>query len=495
MTTPETRPAAGRLEGRIVLPALVLWVLLVRLPAFDPSLGDADEALFLLIGGDWDRGVPPYAGIWDVKPPGLFALFALVRLGFTPGIMAARALTALAVLATTLGLWHIARRHLAGRWTPLVAALAYPPATMILSGLRSVPELLMAPFLVAAIGLALDMGRAPLRRAALAGLACGAAVMIKQTAAFESLLAFALVAAATRRGAALFAAAALLPAAALLALLRLEGEPLALALTPFTAAAGRVGDDGISLGAGLVNFLAALKPLLPLVILSAMLWPERRALAAAPDRRAIRIVLAWLVLAAAAVVLMHASYPHYLIPLLPPLVLASAAALNLLAAKAGPRAGTALALGTAVLVAYPVLWWHEVERPGRFSADLARAVAARLGEAGLRPGESIYVADQDPAIYLLTGAAVPTRFALPFHLMCDVPLPAVDPAAEIARILASRPRFVVISHTRREMVCQHADRTALVDAALGRDYRPLARVEAAGGAADLYCRSDDCPGG
>src|ERR1051326_1935176 len=93
--------------------ALAFWVTAVRYRSFDLGVSDADESLFILIGQAWLHGQLPYVAIWDVKPPGLFLLFALAQFVVGPGILAARVLTAAAVFAGSLALYRFSRRHLA----------------------------------------------------------------------------------------------------------------------------------------------------------------------------------------------------------------------------------------------------------------------------------------------------------------------------------------------------------------------------------------------
>jgi hypothetical protein len=78
---------------------LALWVIGVRYRSFDLGVSEPDESLFILIGQAWLSGHLPYVAIWDVKPPGLFLIFAIAQWLVGPGILAARLLTAFAVFA------------------------------------------------------------------------------------------------------------------------------------------------------------------------------------------------------------------------------------------------------------------------------------------------------------------------------------------------------------------------------------------------------------
>lgn len=477
------------------LGGLALWVLLVRAPSFNLAVGDTDEAFYLLVGGAWDHGHLPYAAIWDVKPPGLFALFAAIRLLFAPGFLAARAATALAVFAASWLLYRFARKHLPGApaWLAVAAAILYAAYSTVFFGMDTSPELLLAPFVIAGMSVALAGPEQGPRAAATAGVLFGCAMLIKQSAVFEGALALYLVAVGRGwrdgwRNAAAFVAAAALPSACYLLYAVAAGMPLLVALTPFVAPLFRLNGDGISFGGGLVRFLPMLKPALLLVAAVLLLWTERAVVAREPGARAIRRVALWLGVSAAGIVAMRAMYAHYFLPLLPPLILLSLVALGVLARKAQRHRRAILATALIGLAAYPLAWYFLVEAPAARPGRLATEAAEFLKERGLTPGGSLYVVDSDPAIYLLTGAALPTRYPFPQHLTCDFHLPGVDAAAEIRRIMAEAPRFVVISHFRKWMVCERPERLAIVDAALTKFYRRAATLADDGEVIDIYRR-------
>ncbi len=182
---------------------LALWVALVRSPTFDLRSSHPDEALFLLIGDRWLHGLLPYVEIWDVKPPGLFALFALAQGIVRPGVLAARILGAVAVFASCCALHAFSRHHLGHRSIGIAAAAIYPAYSLILYGSRTCPELLFTPFVITGLDLALSQWKRRQAcdppKAIIAGLLFGLAVIIKQSAVFDAGLAAGLVAFASRR--------------------------------------------------------------------------------------------------------------------------------------------------------------------------------------------------------------------------------------------------------------------------------------------------------
>jgi hypothetical protein len=81
------------------------------------------------------------------------------------------------------------------------------------------------------------------------------------------------------------------------------------------------------------------------------------------------------------------------------------------------------------------------------TSDLDDAAAA------IRPhidaNHCLYVYEGDSALYRATQSCLPTRFAFPAHLSTRFEEHAlgIDPAAEVARIMASRPGAVVIDES------------------------------------------------
>ncbi len=73
---------------------------------------------------------------------------------------------------------------------------------------------------------------------------------------------------------------------------------------------------------------------------------------------------------------------------------------------------------------------------------MARVAAA----ARVEHGGCIYVYDSYPALYMLTGSCLPTRWAFPGHLATNDENSAslgVDPVLEVARIMRSGPEAIV----------------------------------------------------
>src|SRR5436190_16333181 len=91
---------------------LLSWVLLMRAPTFLVSAVDWDESLYVLIASQWLSGHPPYTTVFEIKPIGIFAIFAAALGAFGESIASIRLLTVIVVCLTSVVMLLIARRML-----------------------------------------------------------------------------------------------------------------------------------------------------------------------------------------------------------------------------------------------------------------------------------------------------------------------------------------------------------------------------------------------
>lgn len=274
-------PALGRGVEWVIASALTLaWAALFRGPFVHTVAIDGDEALFLMIGRAWAGGHAPYTVIWDLKPPGLYLIYAAVWRLFGDNLIGPKIASLLAVAATGLALYAFAARALRSRTTGVVALILYAPTTLVLGGLASNPNLMMSSFIAWAAVAAFASSQGPHRRRAVAralvaGLLVGCAGMVKQTAAFEAAYLLVVLAWGERgrgvRVAAFVAACAVVPAAFALWFAR-QGLFAPLMQAAVFSASQRLGGDGVRFSAGPLRLLAMLKPVIPLVLGTALLW-------------------------------------------------------------------------------------------------------------------------------------------------------------------------------------------------------------------------------
>lgn len=453
---------AHSLARALALPmALLAVTLAVRALSFRFSVIDTDEGLYLLQAREWLLGGWPYVAVWDMHPVGGPALFAAAWTLFGKSIMTVRLLASLCVAATAWLAWRTVREMQGPRLVAGAASLLYIAHSVILGGLASNTEILFAPFVSGAMLLAARAAARPAeaprwRDLALMGLLLGYALAIKPVVTPIGCLAFALLvgpawlagAHGWRRVAAMaasYAALCLLPTALFALAYALHGQFQAFLYGSFLAPLAYAGAPP---AAGVVwerisDSLLELLWLLPLA--AAPLWGLRRASLANPAAQLVLVALAWLVAAVLAVAGPGMYFNHYFVILLAPLSILAAVGAWRLAWLLRPGLAVPVFLGLVGAVALHA--WASDTLPrlaNRIDPDPPRQVAEIIRQQ-IRRGEPIFVANYHAAVYVMSGAGVPTRFAFPAHLTCGFDkVTGVDADAEVNRILASRPRIIVV---------------------------------------------------
>ncbi len=478
------RPGAGVSAGwrravvALAVPAAMLLAAFgFRAMALLQAVIDTDEGLYLVQAQAWLRGDWPLIAVWDMHPVGAPAMIALSLLAFGESVGAVRLLGILCVAATGWALFGLVRAAGGGRGLGIGAGLLYIAETVQLRGLATNTEILFAPFVSAAMAVAAGAAARALRDTAPAaprwrellamGALVGTAVAIKQVVALEGCLAFALLTfPALRRGAlpvrrflgmaAAYAVLCALPTA-LFALAYwwrggLEVFLDSLFVAPFRYSMGRLGP-----WEALQPISTALATLLWPVLLAGIgvaNWVRRRdreaasAPAAAPEALLARIGLLWFATGTLAIAGPGYFYPHYFLIWLPSLSVLGALGAASLARLARPRLVPAAFAGILGVTAADA--WRSDAAPrldrgiGIWQPDPVQEVAEAV-ELRARPGEPVFVVNYHPVVYFLARAGLPTRFVFPAHLSGDFDeVSDIDTDAELSRVLASRPRLVVV---------------------------------------------------
>ena len=461
---------------------------------------DTDEGLYLVQAQAWLRGDWPLISVWDMHPVGAPAMIALSLLAFGESVGAVRLLGILCVAATGWALFGLVRAAGGGRGLGIGAGLLYIAETTQLRGLATNTEILFAPFIAAAMAVAMGAAARTLRETAAAprwrelsaaGLLVGAALAIKQVVGLEGCLVFALLAfPALWRGslpmgrflgmAAAYALLCGLPTAlfALAYWLRggLEVFLDTLLVAPFRYSLGRLGP-----WEALQPISTALASLLWPVLLAGIgvaNWCRRRVPApsgigdAAPEVLLARVGLLWFVTGTIAIAGPGYFYPHYFLIWLPSLSVLGALGAASLARMARPRLMPAVFAGILGVTAADA--WRSDAAPrldrgiGMWQPDPVQEVAEAV-ERRARPGEPVFIVNYHPVVYFLARAGLPTRFVFPAHLSGDFDeVSDIDTDAELSRVLASRPRLVVVDRGWWPQLRPRAATT--VTAALQTDY-------------------------
>jgi hypothetical protein len=210
------------------------------------------------------------------------------------------------------------------------------------------------------------------------------------------------------------------------------------------------------LAAQMAGLLAIGALLAPLLLFAALSW----------RRDAAQFPFLWLG-AAIMGVLLFGSFlsPHYGMPVLVPACIAAA-----------PFLAKHRLVGSATLAIGAIAGQLGIAH-GEFLKG-GRAQALALARAAQPTHGCIYVYDGYPALYMLTQSCLPTRWPFPGHLnTLDEASPkalGIDPTAEVARILATRPEVIVDDAPAYAL--GNPQTRALVEAALARDYHLAADI-------------------
>jgi hypothetical protein len=424
---------------RLVL-LLLLMATLARAQTFGNPVIEFDEQFYRLIGERMLHGAVPFIDIWDRKPIGLFLLYALAAAVGGEHALSYQ-LMALVFVVGTAWLVHAMARPLCATWRgPLIVAALSILWLNLLQGEGGQASVLTAwPVCGAAFLLLRQIeGTAPrahlARDGALAMLLIGLAAQIKYTVLLEGLyFGLVLLGLGWWRGLHL----------ARLALLGMLWAALAVLPTAIAwGAYASIGHGETWLFANITSiFLRTPMPLpdllgelaggiatiLLLLIAAALGWLRMRG--RGPVQRFIGL---WALVAFASMVLMRSFSPHYFIPLIPPLAILAAPALDVMRRFAIGLTALAAIVGQ-ILMGFFI--WSKGDR------ETVDHMVAAIGPAP----RCIFVLDGFPALYSETRACLPGRYLFPGHLngIMEATSLGVDPVAEVERIMATRPDAVI----------------------------------------------------
>ncbi|MCR0981093.1 glycosyltransferase family 39 protein [Roseomonas populi] len=472
--------AGGAWRDPLAALALLVLAFLARGFFLGNPVIEGDEQFYLLVGDRMLGGALPYRDIWDRKPVGLFLIYAAIRSLGGEGVLQYQLVATVFAAATAFLIFRIGA-EVASRRGGFLAGAAYLLWLGAFGGEGGQAPVFYNPLVAAAAWLVLRAVAHPgtrLRLAALgaaAMLAAGLAMQVKYTAVFEgAFLGLALLWAAWRARAGLaflsvaalaWVACALLPTAAALAAYAAMGEAQAFVFANFLSILRR---NTAALGSPLPRLATMAGLLLPLVLCAVLGLRQGWRAAEEPERRAVRIIAGWAAAALLGVLLFGTFYIHYALPLLPALLVAAAPLLGRPGARVWkvPAAQALLALGVAATSVQAALHLR-ARGDGSQVRELASAV---------RPGAALYVFDGEPVLYLLTRSPLPTRYVFPTHLndLREAGGIGVDPVAELRRVLADRPDYIVTTDgTRGRMNPVSQD---VLRQALAADYREVRSV-------------------
>jgi hypothetical protein len=439
--------------------------------------------------GQW-----PFVAIWDRKPFGLFLVYAIIRLFGGTGIVQYQIAATGCALATAWIIARILRRDVSapGAWAAGVVYLLYCCLTggdggqsPIFYNLPVAAAALLIRGIADAPG---EFGAACRRRAALAMLLIGVAMQIKYSVVFEGVFfGLYLIVRAHRGGmrppaiaahASLWCALALVPTGAVALLYWRLGAWHDFVFANFESIFLRPGERA-DLPARLWKIAVRVAPLV-----AAALWSWKADRDASAGRR---FVLMWGAAAVAGFLVFGTYSDHYALPLFVPLAVASAPILDGIADPQRRRARAAAAIAILLIGAIGGGSTIAHNRRSRGTGGGVAALAQRIGD---RPSGCLFVFSGDPILYHVTRSCLPTRYIFPTFLTerRDTPTLGVDYRAELARVIAGRPRFIV----SRATVPKEAEPETwrMMQAALDQHYRLVLTARDGRAVALLYERKD-----
>jgi hypothetical protein len=475
----------------IAAATLFAAVFATRAIFFGDPLVDFDEQLYSFIGWRMTLGDLPYVDLWDRKPFGLFAIFALAHALFGPEAIAFQVLAAISAFCGAFLLYRLASEQV-DRATATIGGVLY----LILIALYGSPsgqsEVFHGPMMLAMLWLVRDWRRRDAaRRAALAMLIGGLALQVKYTVLPQCLLfgIWALLG-EWRKGArlpklasraALFATLGLLPTVLVGLFYLWRGHFEEFWFANFVSFFDRASPAN---GRFRQQLLLAYIPLallvLPGVYAAFRLKPPR-------DWGAYGFHALWLASALATVLMPATVYGYYYAALVAPAILVALPMID--------RKGPLRIVPAALLLLFTLQLYNP---PARYAGSLAERKAGERLSAALTPyvgteRDCLYVFDGPTAPYRTTGSCLPGRFVYPDHLNNALETPAigVDQYGEISRILANRPGAIVTAS--RPVTVQRPENLALIGEAIGRDYRPLITISLHNRAITAWGRRDLSP--
>ncbi len=435
--------------------AIVFTTIMLRSNSFYLASMDWDEGVYITTAQNWLSGGLPYVTVWDQHPPGLPALLALGQLVIPDPIVSARVMTSFAVMLTASLIQRFAARYFDRFYAGFSAAILYIFCISRWLGLAGNTVVVDNAFVTLAAYLlysALWEPRTALLRASSGAVALGMALQIKYVVLPEAVLLCLCYLAAnyhthrsirtTLRDGAVLMVAGCAPTAVAVLYFWQRG-----ALGAFISANIDTNIAYVSLvlsiSAILNTTLSGLAPIAGCIAMIALALRRGRRLRHRPvsPLQPHWWIAVWVAAAALDVCLPMKFFTHYYFALYPPLCLASAIALASVAQDRQKH----LTLGSIALFGVAVPMWfigaHRVIKGAEL--DAPRELVRCLDQVDHNTS-NLFVYDYNPAIYALAHLRPPTPYILGSELRDFSESSMVDGPAEIHRVMATSPDFVII---------------------------------------------------
>jgi hypothetical protein len=125
--------------------------ILIRMPTWWNSAIDVDEGMFALMGREVSRGNLPYTTLFDIKPIGLWVIFAASQIISDSSLVSIRFMGSSFVAITAFIIYKISIIYTKERKYSIVGPIIYVSFTTQITGLAAHTEIILAPFSVLAV--------------------------------------------------------------------------------------------------------------------------------------------------------------------------------------------------------------------------------------------------------------------------------------------------------------------------------------------------------
>ncbi len=483
-----------------------LWLMLAitcitRIPFYGHPAADFDEQLYNLIGTHLWQGELPYVELWDRKPFGLFAIYALAQ-GLGGGVFGEGSPLPYQILATIfclvggLQVFTLARQ-LVDAGTAALASCVYPMLMALFDSHSGQSEIFFTPLMMAmtqfllAAHTSANITRA--RNLSLIAMAIGGmALQIKYTVLPQCLFFGVMALQILRKSgekpprlicdASLFAVLGLLPTAIIAAYYAHNGSINDFIFANFLSIGMRTAMPFS------ITWLDQLVFAIPILALAGGGSLYSLHIRAAPTSPMWRMAMLWLGISIAGLFMGSTVYPYYYAALVPATILCAL-----------PMFDRRHKLGMAIWMVVMLGMLAGFNPPERMlSAQQERADLARISNR-LKPfvgknAHCLYVFDGPVALYHLTSSGLPTRIIYPDHLNNALEMGAlpIDPSSEVSRILHQRPGAIVTSLD--PVTVQNLQTNALINNELAAHYRLIEIIKFQGRRLQLSARLADVGG-
>lgn len=470
----------------MIFTLFIILVFCLRLPSFFQSVLSADESLYLLMAHSLVNGYPPYIQVWDNKPPGIYILFSIALILLGDSVLSIRIIACIAVAITCYLLYQLGNVFVRkGTGIGLLAGILYAVSSLTNGGLAANTEIFYTPFVVFAFLLLFSnkvypnkiVGYGSLKFLGI-GLLIGIGLQIKQVVIFDFFAILIIVLKKmyekfTRQISTIvflkkvvycyffLVIGLILPSIFVFLYFMYNGIFHEYFYANFTA---NIIRGSVTEFSPTLMVIAIIKQfirysLLYLCLLLTIYYILFSQGVNSEDKKNLNSILIWFLIIFPGIFYTKSFYSHYFLQLLPPLCLISSYTLiNIvyLKIKNSNLINKLLILLTLIVSLFSTIFFvvrnaqiagnyiyfrfgRGISNWGDKSATIAQYLQGKVDK------NYIYVFDDEPIIYYLTNAKIPTKYIFPDFILVEEfsKVAGVDPIREFISILKKQPLYII----------------------------------------------------